>query len=82
LVRDPGDDSWPRIDVIDTEHDKLLEPIPLSTAGNGVVAIRGLGDDNEEDGAGTLVVGGLIAPRSSSIWPTLEPRLLRYTQAE
>src|SRR5215471_16427208 len=26
----------PRIDVIDTEHNKLLAPIPLSTAGNGV----------------------------------------------
>jgi hypothetical protein len=44
--------------VIDTEHDKLLDPVPLSTAGNGVVAIRGTGDDNEEDGAGALVVGG------------------------
>jgi hypothetical protein len=48
----------PRIDVIDTEHNKLLDPIPLSTAGNGVVAIRATGDDDEEDGAGTLVVGG------------------------
>jgi hypothetical protein len=47
----------PRIDVIDTERNKLVDQIPLSTAGNGVVAIRRTGDDNE-DGPGTLVVGG------------------------
>ena len=50
--------ATPRIDVIDTEHLKLVDQIPLSTAGNGVVAIRSTGDDDEEDGAGTLVVGG------------------------
>jgi len=50
----------PRIDVIDTEHLKLLDPIPLSTAGNGVVAIHKSGDDDQKDEgeAGTLVVGG------------------------
>src|SRR5215831_5937890 len=50
----------PRIDVIDTEHLKLLNPIPLSTAGNGVVTIHKSGDDdqNDEREAGTLVVGG------------------------
>ena len=39
-------------------HDKFLFPIPLSTPGNGVVAIHRVGDDDEEDGAGTLAVGG------------------------
>jgi hypothetical protein len=44
--------------VIDTEHDKFLFSIPLSTPGNGVVAIHRVGDDDQEDGSGTLVVGG------------------------
>lgn len=48
----------PRIDVIDTENDKLLDQIDLSTAPNGVVAIHRTGSDDEEDQAGTLVVGG------------------------
>jgi len=48
----------PSVSVIDTRHDKLLYAIPLSTAGNGVVAIHGAGDDDEEEGPGTLVVGG------------------------
>ena len=50
--------ATPRIDVIDTEHNKLVDQIPLHTAGNGVVAIRRTGDDEGEDGPGTLVVGG------------------------
>src|SRR5579871_3053741 len=48
----------PGIDVIDTEHDKFLYTIPLSTAPNGVVAIRRTGDDDDQDQVGTLVVGG------------------------
>src|SRR5260370_26701101 len=50
----------PRIDVIDPEHNKLLAPIPLSNAGNGVVAIHKSGDDDEqgEGESGKLVVGG------------------------
>src|SRR5215831_12138302 len=48
----------PSISVIDTEHDKFLYAIPLSTPGNGVVAIHRVGDEDEEDGSGTLVVGG------------------------
>src|SRR5262249_45816042 len=47
----------PNITVIDTEHVKLLDPIPLTTAPNGVVAIQ-TGDDKEKDKASTLVVGG------------------------
>jgi len=47
----------PSIDVIDTERNKFLFAIPLSTAGNGVVAIHRVGDDDEEEGPGTLVVG-------------------------
>jgi len=52
--------ATPRIDVIDTEHNKLLAPIPLSNAGNGVVAIHKSGDDDEqgEGESGKLVVGG------------------------
>ena len=49
----------PRIDVIDTEHDRFLSSINLSTAPNGVVAIHRTGDRREEDEPGTLVVGGL-----------------------
>ena len=48
----------PRIDVIDTERNKLVDQIGLSTAANGVVAIHRTGDDGDEDGRGTLVVGG------------------------
>jgi len=48
----------PSVTVIDTEHDKFLFSIPLSTPGNGVVAIHRVGDDDEEGGPGTLVVGG------------------------
>ena len=48
----------PRIDVIDTEKDKILDQIGLSTAPNGVVAIHRTGTDDEQDQAGTLVVGG------------------------
>jgi len=47
----------PSISVIDTERDKFLYAIPLSTAPNGVVAIRRNGD-HDEDASGTLVVGG------------------------
>jgi hypothetical protein len=50
--------ATPRIDVIDTDHNKLIDQIPLNTAGNGVVAIHRTGDDEGEDGPGTLVVGG------------------------
>jgi len=45
----------PTIDVIDTKHNKFLYSIPLSSAGNGVVAIRKAGDDDEED-----IVGGQL----------------------
>lgn len=48
----------PSIDVIDTRHNKLLFTIPLTTAGNGVLAFHGSGDDEELDQGGTLVVGG------------------------
>src|SRR5438093_4740751 len=48
----------PNITVIDTKHDKFLYKIPLSTRPNGVVAIHRAGDDDEEEGPGTLVVGG------------------------
>ena len=47
----------PSIDVIDTEHDTFLEKIHLTTAPNGVVAIR-TGPGNGQGHAGTLVVGG------------------------
>jgi hypothetical protein len=40
----------PRIDVIDTRHLKLLDPLPVHAAGNGVVAIHT--SRNEEDGEG------------------------------
>jgi hypothetical protein len=46
----------PSITVIDTRRNKFLYAIPLSNAGNGVVAIH-RGDDDEEEGPGTLVVG-------------------------
>jgi len=46
----------PSISVIDTRRNKFLYAIPLSNAGNGVVAIH-RGDDDEEEGPGTLVVG-------------------------
>src|SRR5206468_3402951 len=45
----------PGIDVIDSRHDKFLYEIPLSTTSNGVVAIHRGGEDDGEDGAGTLV---------------------------
>ena len=48
----------PSVTVIDTEHDKYLFSIPLSTPGNGVFAIHRVGNDDEEGGPGTLVVGG------------------------
>jgi hypothetical protein len=50
--------ATPRIDVIDTDKNKLLDPIPLTTAPNGVVAIHRTGSDDQEDQPGTLVVGG------------------------
>jgi hypothetical protein len=55
----------PRIDVIDTDNNRLLDPIPMPNdahgmpiAGNGVVAIHRTGSDDEDDHPGTLVVGG------------------------
>ena len=49
----------PSISVIDTRHNKFLYAIPMSTGGNGVAAIRRIGDDDDDDdGRGTLVVGG------------------------
>jgi len=48
----------PRIDVINTDSDTYLDSINLSTAPNGVVAIRGIGDANGQGPAGALVVGG------------------------
>ena len=50
--------ATPRIDVIDTDKNRLLDPIPLTTAPNGVVAIHRTGSDDDEDQPGTLVVGG------------------------
>jgi hypothetical protein len=47
----------PGIDVIDTKHNQFLYKIPLSSAGNGVVAINRPGDDDGADQAGVLVVG-------------------------
>ena len=49
----------PSISVIDTRHNKFLYAIPMATGGNGVAAIRRIGDDDDDDdGRGTLVVGG------------------------
>src|SRR5205814_3215601 len=49
----------PRIDVIDTRHDKFLFSITGFAGPNGVVAIHGSGDDDESDqeNAGELWVG-------------------------
>ena len=48
----------PSVTVIDTEQDTFLFSIPLSTPGNGVVAIHRVGDDDQGNGSGILVVGG------------------------
>src|SRR6266704_971161 len=49
----------PRIDVIDTKHNKFLYSILGFAGPNGVVAIHGSGDDDESDqeNAGELWVG-------------------------
>jgi hypothetical protein len=50
----------PRIDVIDTRSLKLLDPLPVHAAGNGVVAIRTThGDDDQwsDEGANEVWVG-------------------------
>ncbi len=50
----------PRIDVINTRSLKLLDPLPVHAAGNGVVAIRATRDDDadwDRDGASELWVG-------------------------
>jgi DNA-binding beta-propeller fold protein YncE len=50
----------PRIDVIDTRSLKLLDPLPVHAAGNGVVAIRTThGDDDKwsDEGSNELWVG-------------------------
>src|SRR6266581_9117250 len=49
----------PRIDVIDTRRLKLLDPLPVHAAGNGVVAIRDRHDDEEwrREGSDELWVG-------------------------
>jgi hypothetical protein len=50
----------PRIDVIDTRSLKLLDPLPVHAAGNGVVAIRTTHDDDDrwsDEGANELWVG-------------------------
>ena len=39
----------PRIDVIDTKRLKLLDPLPVHAAANGVVVIRSSHGDNDED---------------------------------
>jgi len=65
--------ATPRIDVIDTDNNRLLDPIPMpkdangmpTIAPNGVVAIHRTGSDDEEDHPGTLVVG---ASNSSAIF--------------
>ena len=49
----------PSIDVIDTKRDEFLYKITLSSAPNGVLAIRRPGDDDEADQPGVLVVGTL-----------------------
>jgi len=49
----------PSIDVIDTKRDQFLYKITLSSAPNGVLAIRRPGDDDEADQPGVLVVGTL-----------------------
>jgi DNA-binding beta-propeller fold protein YncE len=40
----------PRIDVIDTRHLKLLAPLPVHFAGNGIMVIRKPNDDEGEEG--------------------------------
>ena len=45
------------IDVIDTRRLKLLDPLPVHAAGNGVVAIRDRHDDDEGEGSDELWVG-------------------------
>jgi hypothetical protein len=63
--------ATPNVTVIDTRHNKFLYQIPLSQAANGVVAIHRAGDDDEEEGPGTLVVGGapnLANPESLAIF--------------
>jgi DNA-binding beta-propeller fold protein YncE len=50
----------PRIDVIDTRSLKLLDPLPVHAAGNGVVAIRTTHSDDDrwsDEGANELWVG-------------------------
>jgi hypothetical protein len=74
--------ATPRIDVIDTDKNRLLDPIPLTTAPNGVVAIHRNGSDDDEDQPGTLVVGGAD---STAIFIDLAPpwpRLSPYPRAE
>jgi DNA-binding beta-propeller fold protein YncE len=53
----------PRIDVINTRSLKLLDPLPVHAAGNGVVAIRTRLDDDDRDseGANELWVGDAIS---------------------
>jgi hypothetical protein len=48
----------PGIVVLDTRQDKFLFSIPLITTPNGVTVIRRGTNDEAEDAAGTLVVGG------------------------
>jgi len=48
--------ATPHISVIDTERDEALPDIPMTNAGNGVVAIHRTGNGEGEPGAGTLVV--------------------------
>ena len=45
------------IDVIDTRRLKLLDPLPVHVAGNGVVVVRTSNDDDEEEGTKELWVG-------------------------
>src|SRR5438105_4155676 len=47
----------PTIDVIDTKHHRFVFAIPISSAGNGVVAFRRPGDDDEANEPGVLAVG-------------------------
>jgi len=50
----------PRIDVIDTRSLKLLDPLPVHAAGNGVVAIRTTHDDDDrwsDEGSNEVWVG-------------------------
>jgi hypothetical protein len=51
----------PHIDVVDTRHNKLLDPLPLNAGANGVVAIRRFTSDLDVDGTPELWVGDAMS---------------------